>query len=131
MGGAPLRHKRTKISAMSLPCDSPSHPMDTLSPNLPLPSGGVCPSGSAIADDLAPRAHGSPESGFRAAMARIVFSSSQDPKQILRLRRYFAAAGTSLLAMGLLFACQLQGVISSAAFLQIAVAILVAIIVFY
>jgi diguanylate cyclase (GGDEF)-like protein/PAS domain S-box-containing protein len=64
-------------------------------------------------------------------MARIVFSSSQDPKQILRLRRYFAAAGTSLLAIGLLFACQVQGVFSSATFLQIAAAILVAIIVFY
>ena len=105
--------------------------MDSPSPNLPHPSGGICPSGSAIADDMSPRGHSSPESGFRAAIARIVLSSSQDPKQILRLRRYFAAAGTSLLAMGLLFACQVQGVISSAAFLHIAAAILVAIIVFY
>ena len=104
--------------------------MDIPSPNLPHPSGGVCPRGSAIADDLAPRVYGSPERGFRAAVARIVFGSNQDPKQILRLRRYFAAAGTSLLAIGLLFACRVQGVISSAAFLQIAAAILVAIIVF-
>jgi len=64
-------------------------------------------------------------------MARIVFGCNQDPKQILRLRRYFAAAGTSLLAIGLLFACWVQGVISSAAFLQIAAAILLAILVFY
>src|SRR5450755_2035561 len=64
-------------------------------------------------------------------MARIVCGSNQDPKQILRLRRYFAAAGTSLLAIGLLFACQVQGVISGAAFLRIAAAILMAIIVFY
>ena len=64
-------------------------------------------------------------------MARIVFSPSQDPKQALRLRRYFAAAGTSLLAIGLLFACQVQGVISGAAFLQITAAIFLAILVFY
>jgi diguanylate cyclase (GGDEF)-like protein/PAS domain S-box-containing protein len=64
-------------------------------------------------------------------MARIVFGSNQDPKQILRLHRYFAAAGTSLLAIGLLFAGRVQGVISSAAFLQIAAAILLAIVVFY
>src|ERR1700682_1732499 len=131
MGGPLLRHNRTKICAMSLPYDSPTHPMDTPTPSLPHPSGGVCPSGSAIADALAPRIHASPESSFRAAMARIVFGSNQNPKQILRLHRYFAAAGTSLLAIGLLFACQVQGVISSAAFLQIAAAILLAILVFY
>src|ERR1700687_6186796 len=131
MGNPPLRHNPTKICATALPYDSPSHPMDTLSPNLQHPSRAVCPSGSAIADDLAPRVHDSPESGFRAAMARIVFGPDQDPKQILRLHRYFAAAGTSLLAIGLLFACWVQGVISSAAFLQIAAAILLAILVFY
>ena len=64
-------------------------------------------------------------------MASIVFNPSQDPKQGLRLRRYFAAAGTSLLAIGLLFACQVQGVISNVAFSQIAAAILLAIVVFY
>src|SRR6266853_4871245 len=105
--------------------------MDTPTPYLAHPSAAVCPSASAIADDMAPRVPGSPENALRAAMARIVFSPSQDPKQALRLRRYFAAAGTSLLAIGLLFACQVQGVISSAAFLQIAAAILMAIIVFY
>ena len=41
------------------------------------------------------------------------------------------SAGTSVLAIGLLFACQVQGVISGAAFLQIAAAILLAILVFY
>ena len=45
-------------------------------------------------------------------MARIVFTLNQDPKQTVRLRRYFAAAGTSLLAIGLLFACEAHGVIS-------------------
>src|SRR5437660_1942034 len=40
-----------EICAMSLPYASPSHPMDTLSPNLLHPAGGVCPDGSAIADD--------------------------------------------------------------------------------
>ena len=64
-------------------------------------------------------------------MAGIVFAPDQDPKQILRLHRYFAAAGTSLLAIGLLFVCQVQGVISQAAFLEIATVILLAILVFY
>src|SRR6202521_6186430 len=131
MGNPLLRHNRTKICAMSLPYDSPAHPMDTLSPNLPQPSRAVCRSGSPIANDVAPRVPGSHGSGFRAAMARIVFGSNQDPKQILRLRRYFAAAGTSLLAIGLLFASRVQGVISSATVLQIAAAILLAIPVFY
>ena len=86
---------------------------------------------SANADGTAPRAHDSPEDAFRSAIARIVFSPSQDSKQGLRLRRYFAAAGTSLLAIGLLFACRVQGVISSVAFWQITAAILLAILVFY
>lgn len=64
-------------------------------------------------------------------MSRVFVGSNQDPKQILRLHRYFAAAGTSLLAIGLLFSCQVQGVLSSAAFLQIAAAILLAMLVFY
>ncbi len=64
-------------------------------------------------------------------MARIVFIPSQDPRQILRLRRFFAAAGTSLLAIGLFFACQVQGVISEAAFFEIAAVSLLAILVFY
>jgi diguanylate cyclase (GGDEF)-like protein/PAS domain S-box-containing protein len=64
-------------------------------------------------------------------MARIVFTPSQDPKQILTLRRVFAPAGTSLLAIGLIFACQVQGVISEAAFFEIAAVSLLAILAFY
>jgi diguanylate cyclase (GGDEF)-like protein/PAS domain S-box-containing protein len=81
--------------------------------------------------DVPSRLHNPAEGGLGAAMERIVFGASQDPKQILRLRRYFAAAGTSLLAIGLLFACQVQGIIAQAAFLEIATAILLAIVVFY
>jgi diguanylate cyclase (GGDEF)-like protein/PAS domain S-box-containing protein len=69
--------------------------------------------------------------GTAAAIARFVFFSRQDPQQTLRLRRYFMAAGTSLLAMALIFACRLQGVISHAAFVQIATAIVLAIVAFY
>ncbi|TMG82454.1 MAG: sensor domain-containing diguanylate cyclase [Betaproteobacteria bacterium] len=64
-------------------------------------------------------------------MARLIFSSTQGPKQTLRLRRYFAAAGTSLLAIALLFACQVQGVIGKAAFVEISALIVLAIVVFY
>ena len=64
-------------------------------------------------------------------MARVIFSSSQGPKQTLRLRRYFVAAGTSLLAIGLLFACQVQGVISKAAFVEISALIVLALLAFY
>src|SRR5271167_401582 len=93
---------------------------------------GAAPSGAFQAEeDIPPRLHNPAEGGLGTAMGRIVFGSSQDPKQILRLRRYFAAAGTSLLAIGLLFACRVQGVITQAAFLEIATAILLAILVFY
>jgi diguanylate cyclase (GGDEF)-like protein/PAS domain S-box-containing protein len=105
--------------------------MDTPNHCLPDRSDAAPPSASALADEIAPRQRSSPEGGLGAAIARLVFSSSQDPKQTLRLRRFFAAAGTSLLAIGLLFAGQLQGVISSAAFLQIAAVILLAIVIFY
>ena len=64
-------------------------------------------------------------------MALIVFTLNRDPKQAVRLSRYFAAAGTSLLAIGLLFACEVQGVISQAAFLAIASVTLLAILAFY
>ncbi len=105
--------------------------MDTPTPYLPPPSGTAHPSASVTADDVSPRVLGSTESPLRAALARIVFTPGHDPRQTLRLRRYFAAAGTSLLAIGLLFACQVQGVLSNSAFLQIATAILLAILVFY
>ena len=65
-----------------------------------------------------------------AAIGRLVFPR-QDPKQTLRLRRYFAAAGTSLLALGLIFACRLQGAIPAAAFVQIAAIVVLALVVFY
>ncbi|WP_092434932.1 sensor histidine kinase [Collimonas sp. OK607] len=45
--------------------------------------------------------------------------------------RYFMAAGTSFLALGLLFACYLQGALSSAAFYQSATLVLLAVLAFY
>ena len=47
------------------------------------------------------------------------------------MRRYFMAAGTSFLAIGLLFACYLQGVLSSAAYYQSATLVLLAVVAFY
>ena len=73
--------------------------------------------------------HHAGASGLGTMVGRIVFGS--ESRQILRLRRYFAAAATSLLAIGLLFACQVQGVISSSAFFALATVILLAILAFY
>ncbi|WP_211451101.1 hypothetical protein [Collimonas antrihumi] len=53
------------------------------------------------------------------------------PKQALRMRRYLMAAGTSVLAIGLLFACYLQGVLSGAAFYRSTTLVLLAILAFY
>lgn len=47
------------------------------------------------------------------------------------MRRYFMAAGTSFLAIGLLFACHLQGALSSEAFYQSAALVLLAVLAFY
>src|ERR1700694_4282171 len=105
--------------------------MDTPNHRLPDRSDAALSSASALADDIAPRRRSSREGVLGAALARIVFTPSQDAKQILRLRRFFAAAGTSLLAIGLFFACQVQGVISRAAFFEIAAVTLLAILVFY
>ena len=105
--------------------------MDTPNDRLPDRSDAAPSSASALADDIAPRQHGSREGVLGAAIARIVFTPGQDPKQILRLRRFFAAAGTSLLGIGLIFACQVQGVISEAAFVEIAAVSFLAIVVFY
>ena len=54
-----------------------------------------------------------------------------DPKQALRMRRYFMAAGTSLLSIGLMLASYLLGFLSRAAFYQSASLVLLAILVFY
>ena len=54
-----------------------------------------------------------------------------DPKQALRMRRYIMAAGTSLLAIGLMFASYLLGFLPRAAFYQSASLVLLAIVVFY
>lgn len=105
--------------------------MDTPSLRFHRRSSAAPSSASELAGDIGPRLRSLSEGGFRAAIARIAFGSGEDPKQILRLRRYFAAAGTSLLAIGLLFACQVQGVISQAAFHEIAAVILLAILAFY
>src|SRR6059058_6367497 len=61
----------------------------------------------------------------------VLTARGEDPKQALRLRRYFIAAGTSLLALGIFFACYLQRLLPSDAFLQIASAIALAIVIFY
>lgn len=64
-------------------------------------------------------------------MAHIVSASGHDAKQTLRMCRYFVAAGTSLLAIGLMFACYVQGVLTREAFFEIAAVVLLAILVFY
>jgi diguanylate cyclase (GGDEF)-like protein/PAS domain S-box-containing protein len=58
-------------------------------------------------------------------------SSSDDPRQVLRMGRYLTAAGTSLFAIVLLFACYLYGVLPGDAFVQIAVFTLLAILAFF
>ncbi|MBC7703678.1 MAG: hypothetical protein H7274_07005, partial [Rhodoferax sp.] len=54
-----------------------------------------------------------------------------DPRQALRMHRYFMAAGTSLLAIGLMLASYLLGFLSRASFYQCASLVLLAIFVFY
>src|SRR5271168_1413481 len=93
---------------------------------------GVPPScGLKPQEDVSSRLRTGAGGGLAAEITRFAFGPSQDPRQVLRLRRYFGAAGTSLLAIGLLFACQVQGVISEAAFFEISAVILVAIVIFY
>ena len=53
------------------------------------------------------------------------------PKQALRMRRHFMAVGASLLAIGLMFACYLQGFLPRAAFFESAALVLLADIVFF
>ena len=55
----------------------------------------------------------------------------EDAKQALRLRRYFIAAWTSLLSIGLMLAGYLLGFLSRAAFYQSASLVLLAILIFY
>ena len=57
--------------------------------------------------------------------------SGGDAKQQRRMRRYFWAAGTSLLAIGILFVIHMQGALSEGAFVQITGAVVVAILAFY
>src|SRR5215469_268841 len=54
-----------------------------------------------------------------------------DPKQALRMRRYLTAAGTSLLAIGLLYACYVYGALPRDAFLQISLFSAAAILAFF
>jgi diguanylate cyclase (GGDEF)-like protein/PAS domain S-box-containing protein len=100
-------------------------------PRLSHRPGAVLSSAFELEDGITARLRNPVAGGLGAVVARIVFGASRDPKQILRLRRYFAAAGTSLLAIAFLFACQVQGVISRAAFFEIAAVIVLAILVFY
>ena len=54
-----------------------------------------------------------------------------NPKQALRMRRYFMAAGTSLLSIGLMLASCLLGFLSSGAFYQSASLVLLGALLFY
>ncbi|MGS0742799.1 putative bifunctional diguanylate cyclase/phosphodiesterase [Glaciimonas sp. GG7] len=60
-----------------------------------------------------------------------LFSVRPRDPQALRMRRFYMAAGTSLLAICLMFACYVEGVLSGAAFLQSAALVLLAILIFY
>jgi signal transduction histidine kinase/CheY-like chemotaxis protein len=63
--------------------------------------------------------------------SRIFSVHHDDHKQALRMQRYVMAAGSSFLAIGLLFACSVLGVLPGAAFYRSAALILAAILVFY
>ncbi len=62
---------------------------------------------------------------------RISSAHHDAPRQALRLRRHFMAAGTSVLAISLMFVSYLLGFLSSTAFYQIAGLVLLSILVFY
>ena len=68
---------------------------------------------------------------FLTGRLQRLLSSSDDPQQVLRMGRYLTAAGTSLLALGLLFVCHLYGALPGDAFAQIAVVTLLAILGFF
>ena len=93
------------------------------------PRDAAASSACRLEEVVTPSLHHAAASALGAMAGHIVLGS--DARQILRLRRYFAAAATSLLAIGLLFACQVQGVISSTAFSALATVILLAIVAFY
>ncbi len=61
---------------------------------------------------------------LRRQMRRFLSKCQDDANQTLRIQRYYIAAGSSLLVIGLLFACALQGVLSFSAFFQSAALIL-------
>lgn len=46
----------------------------------------------------------------RSQIGHIRLNRQDDTKQKLRIHRYYIAAGSSLLVIGLMFACALQGV---------------------
>ena len=71
------------------------------------------------------------ERAVQAATMRLYISSRVEDHQQLRMRALAVAAGTSVLATGLLFACYLQGALPADAFIQIGAAIVVAILGFF
>jgi len=71
------------------------------------------------------------ERAVQAATMRLYVSSRVEDHQRLRMRALAVAAGTSLLATGLLFACYLQGALPADAFIEIGAAIVVAILGFF
>ncbi|MEP6657754.1 MAG: diguanylate cyclase [Betaproteobacteria bacterium] len=66
-----------------------------------------------------------------ASVDSVALASADAAKQRRRMRRYFWAAGSSLLTIGILFVIQMQGALSEAAFIQVACAVLVAVLAFY
>lgn len=61
----------------------------------------------------------------------VLFVRQYDPKQALRMRRYFMAAGTSLLAICLMFVCYFQGLLSLNSFYQSSTMVLLGVVIFY
>ena len=68
---------------------------------------------------------------LRRHTSRILMPPQDDLNQVLRMHRYFIAAGSSFLVVGLLFACSRLGVLSNAAFYQSAALVLLSCLVYY
>ncbi|HJV87757.1 MAG TPA: response regulator [Noviherbaspirillum sp.] len=68
---------------------------------------------------------------LRRQTSRFLSTCQDDANQTLRIKRYYIAAGSSLLVIGLLFACVLQGILSLASFSQSAALILFSCVLFF
>jgi diguanylate cyclase (GGDEF)-like protein/PAS domain S-box-containing protein len=72
-----------------------------------------------------------PSRRFLTDSVRRLLMPGADTKQGLRMRRYYAAAATSLLALGVFYACYLYGALPHDAFMQVALFIAIAIVGFF